>query len=371
MASKKDKAKPETDLAPSLSKMLSGPTVKAIRKKHGDGIFMLASDFDVAPVKRIPTKVFMYDYALGGGFAVGRVNVVWGHKSSAKTTILLKALGNAQKMCANCWEFHPCHCGEYRDPICAFLDVEGTLDLPWAAKLGVDLDRMLLSVPEYAEQTLDIAEAVVRNGVDVLVLDSIAFLTPAKEIVASTADETPGMQARAMGKGTRKFVSAINTVRNERGIGPTLLFTNQVRMKVGVMFGSPETQPGGLATGFASTIEVKHRAGGYDMDDVLGQPISAEFHFRCEKNKSARAKMEGSFKLALMDTDSRKIGDPLSEHDMVVMGEKVGLVEGHGSSWTALGTKFKGKGLIEKELIANEEFHTKMWNALMLTLLAG
>ena len=183
--------------------------------------------------------------------------------------------------------------------------------------------------------------------------------------------ETPGMQARAMGKGTRKFVSAINTVRNERGIGPTLLFTNQVRMKVGVMFGSPETQPGGLATGFASTIEVKHRAGGYDMDDVLGQPISAEFHFRCEKNKSARAKMEGSFKLALMDTDSRKIGDPLSEHDMVVMGEKVGLVEGHGSSWTALGTKFKGKGLIEKELIANEEFHTKMWNALMLTLLAG
>lgn len=369
---KKDTSKVTTlDLSPSIDTMLAGETVKAIRKKHGDGIFMRASDFDVAPIKRIPTGVFKYDYALGGGFAAGRVNVVWGHKASAKTTIFLKALANAQKMCANCWSFTPCSCDDYREPIVAFLDVEGTLDLPWAKRLGVDLDRMLLSVPEYAEQTLDIAEAVIRNGVDVLVLDSIAFLTPAKEIVASTTDETPGMQARALGKGTRKFISAINTVRNERGIGPTLLFTNQVRMKVNVMFGSPETQPGGLSTGFASTIEVKHRAGEYEMDEVLGKPVSAEFHFRVEKNKSAAAKMEGAFKLVLMDTETRKVGDVLNEGAMIELAELVGLVTGGGSSWMAMGKKFGSKSGIEKELLSDHDFSEKLRGALMATLLSA
>jgi recombination protein RecA len=368
MPKKKDE-KPSVDLAPSLEKLLAGKAVAAIRKDHGDSIFLRASEHK-SDIPRIPTSIFRFDYALGGGFPVGRVSVSWGHKSSAKTTTYLKALANAQKMCANCWKFHPCECGGYRDPVIAFLDVEGTLDLKWAKTLGVDLERMLYSKPEYAEQTLDIAEAVIRNGADILVIDSLAFMAPAQEIMKSTAEDTVGLQARQIGKGTRKFVAAVNTVSNARGIGPTLFFTNQVRMKVGVMFGSPETQPGGLSTGFASSVEVKMRGGKYEMDDVLGKPLTGEFFFRVEKNKSGTPKMEGDFKLVLMSTDNRQVGDAVNEAFMVDMAQKIGLVEGGGSSWRALGEKFPSKTKISDRLVEDEEFYGRLHNALMNILLS-
>jgi len=371
---KKEKPKPSLDLAPSLDKLLAGKAVAAIRKDHGDAIFLKASEHNTE-IPRIPTSIFSFDYALGGGFAVGRVNVTWGHKSSAKTTTYLKALANAQKMCATCWKFHsstfdPCSCGEYRDPLIAYLDVEGTLDLKWAKRLGVDLDRMLYSKPEYAEQSLDIAEAVIRNGVDILVIDSLAFLAPADEIVRSTKEDTVGLQARQLGKGTRKFVAAINTVANARGTGPTLFFTNQVRMKVGVMFGSPETQPGGLATGFASATETRLRAGKYEMDEVLNRPLWAEFGFRVEKNKASFAKMAGDFKILLMDTEHRRIGDAVNEPAMIDMAQRIGLVEGGGSSWKALGQKYKTKTAIQQQLETDPEFYDRMHQALMNILLS-
>lgn len=352
-----------------LKELLGGPVVKKIQKVHGKGILDQASKFNDGPCPRIPTGIFMLDYALGGGWAVGHVNVAWGHKSSTKTTTYLKSIAHAQKMCRGCWKFRPCGCDVDEAPLVCFLDVEGTLDKPWAARMGVDLDEMGYSKPEYAEQTLDIAEALIRNGADILCLDSLAFLTPSKEIEQSVAKETVGLQARIIGKGTRKFVSAINTVSNETGMPPTLLFTNQVRMKVGVMFGNPETQPGGLANGFASAIEVKFRASKYDMDELLGHPISALFGYRVEKNKVSAAKMQGEFKMYLTDTEHRKIGDPMNESPMVTMGEKLGLVEGSGSSWKALGEKFKGKSKIVQRLLEDPEFYTKMYAALMANLL--
>ena len=370
VAKKKD-AKPGVELESSSAKLLAGEAVARIRKEHGANIFGRASDF-VKPRRSIPTGIFRLDYALGGGFPVGLVSVLWGHKSSGKTTTYLKAIANAQRMCAVCWEFtEACSCGKsYRDPVIAFLDVEGTLDLAWAKRLGVDLDRLLLSTPEYAEQSLDIAEAVLRRGVDVLVMDSLAFLTPAKEIMQSTIEDTVGLQARQIGKGTRKFVAALNTVKNARGFAPTLLFTNQVRMKVGVMFGSPETQPGGLATGFASATETRLRAGKYEMDEVLGKPVAADFGFRVDKNKASFARMEGEFRLAMADTEHRRVGDAVNEGDMVEMAQKVGLVEGSGSSWRALGEKYRAKSLIEKEILTNPEFHDKLHRALTAVLLS-
>ena len=353
-----------------LKELLGGPVVKKIHKAHGKGILDRASAFDSGPCPRIPTGIFMLDYALGGGWAVGNVNVSWGHKSSTKTTTYLRSIANAQKMCRGCWKFRPCGCDREEAPLVCFLDVEGTLDKTWAKRMGVDLDELGYSKPEYAEQTLDIAEALIRNGADVLCLDSLAFLTPSKEIEQSVAKETVGLQARLIGKGTRKFVAAINTVGNETGMPPTLLFTNQVRMKVGVMFGNPETQPGGLANGFASAIEVKLGAGKYEMDEILGQPVAAEFRYRVEKNKVSAARMQGEFKMYMADTEFRKVGDPMNEADMVSMGEKIGLVEGSGSSWSALGEKYKGKSKITQRLLEDPEFYAKMYAALMTILLA-
>jgi len=225
------------ELSDSPEHMLASATVAQIRKVHGDAIFQRASDLGSGKVPRIPTGIFKLDYALGGGFPVGKVSVVWGKKSSSKTTTYLKALANAQRMCANCWNFSPCRCKGYRPPMILFMDVEGTLDRRWAQRLGVDLDNLFVSAPEYQEQSMDMTEALLRKGFDIVVIDSIAFLAPAKEIVGSTMDDNPAVQARQLGKGIRKFIVALNTVANARGVAPTLLFTNQVRMQVGVMFG--------------------------------------------------------------------------------------------------------------------------------------
>lgn len=352
-----------------IDDILESKAVKSIKKNWGDGIFARASDFGVVSMPRIPTGILMLDYALGGGFPAGRVNVLWGNKSAGKTTTFLKAIANAQKRCAQCWQPAPCNCGEYREPACAFLDVEGTLDLPWAATMGVDLDNLLLSIPEYAEQTLDIAEAVVRKGCDLLCIDSLAFLTPAKEIQESVAKETVGLQARLIGRGFRKFVSALNSRRNEIGMAPTLFFTNQIRMQVGVMFGSPEVQPGGQAPGFASTTETKLGSGKYEMDELTGKPLTAEFRFRVEKNKSSAAKMEGTYKMCLMDTEFRTVGDVLNEGPLVKLAEKAGLVSGGGQKWSALGETFRAKSLIEQKLVEEPEFYEKMRGAVVATLL--
>jgi recombination protein RecA len=356
-------------MADDLDKLLASKAVAKMKKNWGDAIFTRASDFGAVQVPRIPTGIMMLDYALGGGFPAGRMNVLWGNKSAGKTTTFLKAIGQAQRRCASCWSLlEECTCGSKREPVVAFLDVEGTLDLPWAAKMGVNLDRLLLSIPEYAEQTLDIAEAVVRDSCDVLCIDSLAFMTPAKEIEESVSKETVGLQARILGKGIRKFVSAVNARRNETGRGPTLFFTNQIRMKVGVMFGSPETQPGGMAPGFAATTETKLGSGKYEMDDLTGMPLTAEFKYRVEKNKSAPAKMEGEYKMCLMDTENRKVGDIFNEGPLVKLAEKVGLVSGGGSKWTALDETFKAKSLVEMRLIEDKAFYTKMHKAVMATL---
>jgi len=353
----------------SLSKLVASKAMAAIHKKFGANILRMGSDCDGERIGRIPTEIFRLDHALGGGFPVGRVSVLWGAKSAAKTTTFVKTLANATRMCASCWQYTPCACGEYRDPAIVFLDVEGTFDIPWAKKLGLDPDKYLLSVPEYAEQTLDIAEAMVLNGVDILVIDSLAFLTPMKEIEKSVSDDTVGLQARQLGKGIRKFVAAINKRKNETGQGPTLLFTNQIRMKVGVMFGNPETQPGGMAPGYVSTTETKLYGGKYEMDEVLGTPLSVGFKFRVEKNKSASAKMEGDFTLLLSDTDTRRTGDAVNEGPIISMAEKIGLVSGGGTKWTALDQVFKSKSLIEKEMLTNPEFYGKLHSAVMSVLL--
>jgi recombination protein RecA len=360
-------------MATQLDKILASKAMGVIQKKFGDAILRKASDFGVAKLNRIPSGIFALDYALGGGFPVGRINVLWGAKSAAKTTTFLKALANATKQCASCWKFAPCSCKAYREPAIAFLDVEGTLDIPWAARMGLHPDKYLLSIPEYAEQTLDIAEALLltEGGCDILVIDSLAFLTPMKEIEKSVAEDTVGLQARQLGKGIRKFTSAVNKRRNLTGQGPTLFFTNQIRMKVGVMFGSPETTPGGLAPGYASTTETKMNTGKYEMDEVLGTPLTATFPFRVEKNKSAAAKMEGDFVLILADTDNRKVGDAYNEGEMIKRAEQFGLVSGAGSKWEAMGQHFKAKSLVEKELLENPEFYTKMHAAIMSLLTDG
>jgi len=232
-----EEAASKVDKPSRIQDILNSEIVDKIKKKHGASTFMLASELGTQQLARIPTGIFPLDVGLGGGFPVGRVSTVYGPKSSSKTTMLLKAIGNAQKMCANCWQFD-CKCKNYRETVVAYFDVEGTFDRKWAQRHGVNTDKLFISQPDYGEQAFDIAEAVLRDGLaDVIVIDSLAFLTPAKEIEEEIAKDLMGVQPRMIGKGVRKFVSAMNQMGNDTGRRPTVFFTNQIRMKLGVMFG--------------------------------------------------------------------------------------------------------------------------------------
>jgi recombination protein RecA len=358
-----------------LTALLASDVIAKLRKDHGSTVLLRASDYKVQQIDRIPSGVFDFDYALGGGFPAGRVSVLYGPKSSAKTTLFLKAIANAQRMCSNCYSFvNPetgkCACKSYRDFVIAFLDVEGALDIPWAKALGVDTEQLMLDVPEYAEQALDIGEALLRTGeIDILCLDSIAFLTPRKEIESSTDKDLMGVQARKVNSGVRKFTAAVNGVAKDTGRRPTIFFTNQIRFKLGVMFGNPETQPGGQGPGFAASMEARVKPVGYKMDEDSGKPIWAELGFKIEKNKTCGAKMEGSYKLMVSDTETKKKGDVYDEPSMVTWGERYGLITRKGG-YNCLGRNFRIKADLEEGLMKDPVFKWELRAALMEILLA-
>lgn len=355
--------------------LLGSKLIADIRKSHGANILTVAAENRIRNLPRVSTGIFFLDYALGGGFPVGRNNIVWGHKSTGKTVICLKTMANAQRQCGNCYAIVPdgqkCVCKNYRETVCAFLDTEGSWTDDWARFHGVNPERVLLSVPEYAEQTLDIAEALLRTGeLDFLVIDSLAFLTPASEIKESTGKALQAEQARVLGRGIRKFVAALNWLGNRKGRRPTILCTNQIRMKVGLLFGNPETQPGGHAPGFSATTEIKTSGGKYEMDEITGLPLHVDLKFKTEKNKSFGAKVEGEWRLMLADTDIKKKGEVYEEPAMVEMGIKLGLVEKEGNKLIWQGNEYKSKTMMSTALIQEPELRAAYTSLLMQVLTA-
>jgi recombination protein RecA len=359
---------------------MASKIVKDVKKKYGGNILMKAKDFGVQKVPRISTGVFLLDVALGGGLPAGKVGIFWGHKSTGKTALCLRTLGNMQRSCAAC--FRPaepgaksakdCECGEFREPICVYMDIEGSWDHSWAALMGVNEERIILSVPEFAEQTLDITEAHLRSGeVDLVIVDSIAFLTPSKEIEESTSKALQAEQARVVGRAIRKFNSALNYCDLKWQRRPTILFTNQIRMKLGVMYGNPETTPGGFSPGFAATTEVHTFGGKYEMDEVTGRPLWVDMKFRVEKNKSSGAKMEGEWRMMLTDTETKKKGDVADEQELVSVGARIGLVTGEGQKWECLGEKYIAKSKVTERLVSDLEFKGRFQDAVMKLLLAA
>jgi len=359
-----------------LDDYLASDIVKKVKKKHGANLVRKATDARIAKDYRIPVGPFMMDYCMGGGLAGGGSNIIWGHKSTGKTVICTKAVGNFQKMCASCFSFPndagKCECKKPpREPIIAYMNAEGSWDSAWAAMHGLNEAKLIMSKPEFAEQALDITEAHLRSGeVDLVVIDSIAFLTPAKEIEESTGKALQAEQARVVGRAIRKFNAAINYCGNRWGRRPTLIYTNQLRHKLGVMFGSPDTQPGGFAPGFAASMEVRTSGGKYLMDEVTGQPIHVDMKFKIEKNKVSNAKMEGVWRLMLTDTETRVKGEVADEEDLIETGARVGLITGSGSAWECLGEKYRGKSKVTERLMKEREFKLQYQEALLRVLTA-
>src|SRR5438477_3355598 len=211
-----------------------------IEKQFGKGSIMrLGQKGAIQPIETIPTGAISIDYALGvGGVPRGRVVEIFGPESSGKTTLALQVIAEAQKL----------------GGMAAFVDAEHALDAPYAQKLGVDIDNLLLSQPDNGEQALEIVEVLVRsNGVDVVVVDSVAALVPKAEIEGEMGDSFVGLQARLMSQALRKLAGAINKSNT------SVIFINQLREKIGVMYGSPEVTPGGRALKFYSSVRLDMR----------------------------------------------------------------------------------------------------------------
>ncbi len=285
-----------------------------IERNYGKGSIMKMGDKAVMEIETIPTGSLGLDIALGvGGLPRGRVVEIYGPESSGKTTLALHVVAEAQK----------------KGGICAFVDAEHALDPIYARKLGVDVDELLISQPDTGEQALEIVDTLVRSGaIDVLVIDSVAALTPRAELEGEMGDSLPGLQARLMSQAMRKLTSSISKSKT------MVIFINQIRMKIGVMFGSPETTTGGNALKFYASVRLDIRRIGAikDRDEIVGN----QTRVKVVKNKLAPPFRQVEFDIIYGEGVS-KTGELLD------LGVKTGIVEKSGS-WFSYDSQRLGQG---------------------------
>ncbi|UCC22117.1 MAG: recombinase RecA [Planctomycetota bacterium] len=288
--------------------------IAQIEKQYGQGAIMQMDEHKYARIAGIPTGALSLDIALGGaGIPRGRVTELFGPESSGKTTLALHVIANAQRA----------------GGVAAFIDAEHALDTTWAKRLGVDVSSMLVSQPDTGEQALDIAEMLIRsNSVDVIVVDSVAALTPAAEIEGEMGDRHLGLHARLMSQAMRKLAAVIDRSKT------ALIFINQIRMKIGVMFGNPETTTGGRALKFYSSVRIDVRR--LATIKEAGRAIGTRVRARVVKNKIAPPFRDGEFDI-MFDSGLSYEGDLLD------LGVGCGVVEKSGA-WLTYGDVRLGQG---------------------------
>ncbi len=302
-----------------------------IEKEYGKGSIMRLGSDQRADVDVIPTGSLGLDIALGvGGLPRGRVVEVYGPESSGKTTLTLHCVGNAQKA----------------GGIAAFIDAEHALDPLYARRLGVDVDNLLVSQPDAGEQALDIAEMLVRsNAVDILVVDSVAALVPRAELEGQMGDTQVGTQARLMSKALRKLSGVISKSRT------CMVFTNQIRMRIGVMFGNPETTSGGRALRFYASVRIDIRRIGSikSGDQVIGNRTRATV----AKNKVAPPFRKAEFDI-IFNRGIDRMGELLDLGVLHKIVEKTGAWYSYGDLRLGQGRENSGNYLRENPKLADE-----------------
>ena len=298
-----------------------------IERNYGSGSIMRLGDNTTVNIEAISTGSLGLDLALGiGGLPKGRIIEVYGPESSGKTTLALQVVASAQK----------------KGGICAFIDAEHALDPVYAKNLGVDVDKLLVSQPDAGEQALEIADTLVKSGaVDVLVVDSVAALVPKAELEGDMGDSHMGLHARLMSQALRKLTSSISRSN------AMVIFINQIRMKIGVMFGSPETTTGGNALKFYASVRLDIRRIGQikDKDQIVGN----QTRVKVVKNKVAPP-----FKITEFDI---LYGEGISkEGEIIDLGVAEGFVEKSGSWYSFNGNRIgQGRENAKKFLLENEE----------------
>lgn len=310
-------------------------TLREIRTKFGDDSIMMLGDKPHVDVDSISTGSIGLDAALGvGGLPRGRIIEVFGPESSGKTTLTLHVIAEAQK----------------KGGICAFIDAEHSMDPEYAKRLGVNIDQLLISQPDNGEQALEIVDSLVRSGkLDVIVIDSVAALTPKDEIEGDMGAHHVGKQARLMSQALRKLTAIVAKSKT------IVIFINQIRMQIGVMFGNPETTPGGKALKFYTSvrIDIRRIAQIKKGEEIMGGRIRV----KVVKNKVAAPFKQTEFDLMYNEGISR-------EGELIALGEKMGIITKSGTSYS-YGEEKLGRGYDATRQFLKDKANKKIAEAIL------
>jgi recombination protein RecA len=307
-------AKPLPKPAPKSDSTAIDAAIREIKTKFGEEAIMKLGEAPKVDLDAIPTGSVGLDWALGiGGYPRGRIIEIFGPESSGKTTLTLHAIAQAQQ----------------RGGVCAFIDAEHALDPEYARKIGVNIGNLLVSQPDTGEQALEIVESLVRSGkIDIIVVDSVAALTPKDEIEGDMGQSHVGKQARLMSQALRKLTGIVSKSKT------VVIFINQIRMQIGVMFGNPETTTGGKALKFYTSVrlDIRRIAQIKKGEEVVG----GRHRVKVVKNKVAAPFRTVEFDLMYNEGISR-------EGELIALGERLGLIQKSGSSY-AFGEEKLGRG---------------------------
>ena len=333
MAKKKAPAKTTARISDMEEKRKAlGMTLQHLEKDFGSGAIMRLGDDSVADVEAISTGSIGLDYALGiGGIPRGRITEIYGPESSGKTTLAIHVIAEAQK----------------QGGICAIIDAEHAFDRFYAEKLGVDVNNLWIAQPDNGEQALEIAEQLINSGaIDVLVIDSVAALTPKAEIEGEMGDKNVGLHARLMSQAMRKLTGAISRTRT------CCIFINQIREKIGVMFGNPETTTGGNALKFYASVRIDIRPSSFIKEDdkTIGRLVKV----KVVKNKVAPPFMKAEFDIIFGEGISRS-------GEILDFGVEMGIIKKSGAWFSYNGTKLgQGRDAVKRVIADNPELASEL-----------
>lgn len=316
-------------------------TLREIRTKFGEDSIMMLGDKPHVDINAISTGSIGLDSALGvGGLPRGRIIEIFGPESSGKTTLSLHVVAEAQK----------------KGGICAFIDAEHAMDPEYAQRLGVKIDQLLISQPDNGEQALEIVDSLVRSGkIDVIVVDSVAALTPKDEIEGDMGAHHVGKQARLMSQALRKLTAIVAKSKT------IVIFINQIRMQIGVMFGNPETTPGGKALKFYTSvrIDIRRIAQIKKGEEIMGGRIRV----KVVKNKVAAPFKQTEFDLMYNEGISR-------EGELIALGEKMGIISKSGTSYS-YGEEKLGRGYDATRQFLKDKANKKIAELILKDIRAG